>query len=160
MNCWYTIDTRRFCTGTPVTSRPPNHTSPPVGFTRPAIRRSSVVLPASVSPSKVLKPRSASVRLVGWMWTSAPTRSETSFSSRVTSQGRDERGGRADIVARARPGHQEENCLRLCGPALDDLFVRHRHALGLLVGQLRLRTIGLAKPFLRIDRLVQARPAA
>src|SRR5262245_7545146 len=169
MNCWYTIDTRRLCTGTPVTSRPPNHTSPPVGLTSPAIRRSRVVLPASVSPSSVLKPLSASVRLVGWMWMSAPTCSATWRSSSVTAGGAprstcessaakpSETRGRLAPPRSLRP---ETNVSLLRGrPALANLLVRHRHALGLLVGQLGLRAIGLAEPLLRVDRLVQPRAA-
>ena len=56
MNCWKTIETLRFCTGTPVTLRPSNQTSPELGGTSPAISCIRVVLPASVVPSRMLNP--------------------------------------------------------------------------------------------------------
>ena len=67
MNCWNTIATLRFWTGTPVTFLPSNQTSPEVGGTSPAISCIRVVLPASVVPSSVLKPPGSSSMLVSWM---------------------------------------------------------------------------------------------
>jgi hypothetical protein len=83
MNCWNTIDTLRFCTGTPVTSRPPNQTCPALGGTSPAISCISVVLPARVVPSRMLKPPGCRARLVSWMCVWAPTRRTTFFSSSI-----------------------------------------------------------------------------
>jgi len=65
MNCWYTIATRRFCTGTAVTSWPSNRISPAVGRNKPAISRIKLVFPASVGPSRMLKPLAASSSRVG-----------------------------------------------------------------------------------------------
>src|SRR6185436_2557006 len=104
------------------------------------------------------------------MWMSAPTCSATWRSSSVTAEGARQstcessapgllnRGGapRAPSVSQART----DTSLLRGRPALDDLLIRHRHALGLLVGELRLRAVGLAEPLLRIHRLVQPRAAA
>ncbi len=57
--------TRRSRTGTPVTSLPLNEIRPALGSNNPAISRSSVVFPASVGPSRMLKPLAASSMLVG-----------------------------------------------------------------------------------------------
>ena len=124
----------------------------------PAISLISVVLPAPVAPRSTLKPSGASVRLVSWMWVSAPTRLVTrrQFEGHGASGPRSAEGGRRDRAAGGRRFGQ----LRGLGPDLDHLVVADGLALRLLVLELGLRAVGLAEPLGRVDLGVQPRAAA
>ena len=77
---------------------------PAVGFSRPAIRRISVVFPDSVVPSRMLNTPSSRTRSVGWMWVCAPTLFTTSLSSMAIVSSSDRGRGPAQSDPPALPG--------------------------------------------------------
>src|SRR5262245_7639429 len=167
MNCWNTIATLRFCTGTPVTLRPSNQISPELGGTSPAISCIRVVLPASVVPSRMLNPPDRSSMLVSWMCVWPPTRRTTCLSASVTvrvplGRGRDGAKISTDGEPAGSPSTmlQPRSARSALGPALDELVVVDRDPLRLLVGELRLRAVRPAEPLLRILLRIEARAAA
>src|SRR5690606_11951332 len=108
MNCWYTMATLRFCTDTDVTSAPFSSRRPLSGRSRPAIMRSSVVLPDNVGPSRMLKPPASTFRLTSTR-KSTPSRLRLTFSSSTvtaTSPGRARRRDRAARRASGQPAIQ------------------------------------------------------
>src|SRR5262245_57001267 len=97
----------------------------------------SVDLPASVGPSRMLNPVSASLRLVSWTWISVPTRLMTFLSSRLT----------GSVPAYVSLSPQAGRGIRRSAlPALDQLVVVDGLALGLLVVELGPRRSALAEP--------------
>ncbi|CFP69475.1 Uncharacterised protein [Bordetella pertussis] len=75
MNCWYTMATLRWRTGTPVTSAPSTSTLPSVGRSSPAMMRITEVLPARVAPSSTVMAPGAGCKLSGYRCTCDPARS-------------------------------------------------------------------------------------
>src|SRR5690606_34783139 len=135
---------------------------------RPAISCIRVVLPASVVPSRTLKPWDASSTVVGAIWRSAPTRRVMPFRASDTLRGprlaprparRERRKARGEGPApgESRAGRRAGSAL--AGPALDQLLVLDGFALGLLVVELGLGP-ALADPLVRLLLGIQARPAA
>src|SRR5262245_52770530 len=111
----------------------------------------SVDLPASVGPSRMLNPVSASLRLVSWTWISVPTRLMTFLSSRLT--------GIVPAYVSLSP-QAWRGIRRSALPALDQLVVVDGLALGLLVVELGPRRATLAEPVGRVARLIEPRAAA
>ena len=156
--------TFRRWTGTPFTFLPRKTISPEVGSMRPAIICIRVVLPASVVPRRTLNESSCNSRFVSWICTSAPTRFVTLRSSR--DMARQFRAYRCHSLLQSSSGALQFSSgahhigaprkivlyetLLVLRPALDELIVGDRLALGFLVIKLRPRRVIGAQPLGRI----------
>src|SRR5262245_15539306 len=109
-----------------------------------------VVLPASVGPSRMLNPVSASFRLNSWICVSAPVRLTMFLSSRLTESVPEWGADPADLPPRA-----DLSLTRSALPALDQLLVVDGLALWLLVVELGPRGAALAHPVRGVAWLVE-----
>src|SRR5262245_438197 len=103
----------------------------------------------------MLKPLGASSTLVGWMCVCPSTRSTTSFRARLMVLRIIRANPPPSVAGPATEGKEviearETLPLFFHRPALDQLVIVDGNALRLLVGELRLRTVGLAEPILRV----------